>query len=142
MTRRFFNHTRLSNHTPWFKSFWTFNTHFFHYCFVLRGVLGVQISLVLLGGVLVSLIEEISIWEGVYFALITSTTVGYGDITPDSVPGQILSVFLALAGTVFFGLLVAVATRAFSVTIKEALEHREQDDARPKSTQGPTADRD
>ena len=51
--------------------------------------------------------------------MITATTVGYGDISPATGLGQCLSVFLALLGTVHFGLVVAVATQAFTVTIKE-----------------------
>jgi hypothetical protein len=113
------NNTK-SKRTPWLKSFNTFNARFFHACFVLRGVLGVQLLLVLAGGLGISFCEEgISAWEGVYFALITSTSVGYGDITPGTVIGQLISVGLALLGTVFFGLVVATATRAVVVTIHE-----------------------
>ena len=53
------------------------------------------------------------------FALITSTSVGYGDITPDTQIGQLISVPLALIGTVFFGLVVATATRAVTLTVQE-----------------------
>ena len=102
-----------------FRSFLTFTSHFIHFCYVLRGMLGMQLLLVLSGGVLFALCENISIGQGVYFSLITATTVGYGDISPETILGQCLSVFIALIGTVHFGLLVAVATQAFTVTIKE-----------------------
>ena len=85
----------------------------------MRGVLGVQLILVLAGGLGVSFCEGLSAWEGIYFALITSTSVGYGDITPDTLIGQLISVALALIGTVFFGLIVATATRAVAVTVQE-----------------------
>ena len=39
-----------SKRTPWLQSFNTFNFRFFHACFVMRGVLGVQLMLVLAGG--------------------------------------------------------------------------------------------
>ena len=108
-----------SKRTPWLKSFKTFNSRFFHACFVLRGVLGVQLILVLAGGLAVSFCEGLSVWEGIYFALITATSVGYGDITPDTLIGQLIGVALALLGTVFFGLVVATATRAVVVTVGE-----------------------
>ena len=108
-----------SKRTPWLQSFNTFNFRFFHACFVMRGVLGVQLMLVLAGGLGVSDCEDISAWEGIYFALITSTSVGYGDITPETLIGQLISVALSLIGTVFFGLVVATATRAVTLTIHE-----------------------
>ena len=101
------------------KSFLAFKTHFFYYCFVLRGLLGMQLIMVLLGGFVFARCEGLDVTQGIYFSLITSTTVGYGDITPETGPGQVVSVLLAILGTILFGLVVAVATQAFSVTIKE-----------------------
>jgi voltage-gated potassium channel len=39
-----------------------------------------------------------SIPDGIYWAIVTMTTVGYGDIVPLTVPGKFLSAFLILAG--------------------------------------------
>lgn len=39
-----------------------------------------------------------SIPEGIYWAIVTMTTVGFGDIVPHSVPGKILSALLILLG--------------------------------------------
>ena len=107
-----------SRRTSWLKNFNTFNSRFFRACFIMRGVLCVQLMLVLAGGLGVSFCEGLSVWEGIYFALITSTSVGSGDITPDTLIGQLISVALALIGTVFFGLIVA--TRAVAVTVQES----------------------
>jgi hypothetical protein len=101
------------------KSIVTFTSHFFHYCFVLRGLLGAHFALVFLCGIGFAWSEEIRFSQGIYFSLITATTVGYGDITPSTGLGQCVSVMLALIGTILFGLLVAVATQAFRVTINE-----------------------
>jgi voltage-gated potassium channel len=103
------------------RSVLTYASHFLRSCHILRGVLGAHFLVVVLGGVTFSLCERIRITEGIYFALITATTVGYGDITPKTGIGQCISVLLALVGTVFFGLVVAVATRAFTVTVREYL---------------------
>jgi hypothetical protein len=108
-----------SQRNHWLKSFRIFVAHFLHICFVLRGVLGVQLILVLCGGLAVSLCEGISAWKGIYFAIITSTSVGYGDIAPITVMGQCISVALAIIGIIFFGLVVGAATRAVEVTIRD-----------------------
>jgi hypothetical protein len=108
-------------HVNWLKSFATYASHFFHYCYVLRGLLGTHLVLVLLGGTGFAFQESIPVSQGIYFSLITATTVGYGDIQPKTGIGQCISVYLALLGTILFGLLVATATRAFKVTIDEYL---------------------
>ena len=113
---------RRTDSVTGFKSFLIFTSHFFHYCFVLRWLLGMQFILVFLGGVAFARYEKLPIMQGVYFSLITSTTVGYGDITPETGTGQFVSVLLAIMGTILFGLIVAVATQAFTVTIKEYKE--------------------
>jgi voltage-gated potassium channel len=110
--------SKTSQRTHWLKSYRVFAAHFLHICFVLRGVLGVQLILVLLGGLAISVCEGISAWKGIYFAIITATSVGYGDISPGTVIGQCVSVALALIGTVFFGLVVGAATRAVEVTVR------------------------
>jgi hypothetical protein len=110
---------KKSTHVTSLKSFLTFTRYFLHYCFILRGLLGVQVAIVLLFGIAFARCEDIAIGQGVYFSLITSTTVGFGDVTPKTGVGQCISVFLAFAGTILFGLVVAVATKAFTVTIQE-----------------------
>lgn len=39
-----------------------------------------------------------SIPDGIYWAIVTMTTVGYGDIVPHTIPGKFLSAFLILVG--------------------------------------------
>jgi voltage-gated potassium channel len=104
-----------------FKSFLTFVFHFVHYCHILRGILHALIFLVFSGGLAFARCEGIPYSQGIYFSLITSSTVGFGDITPKTGIGQCISVFLAFTGTIYFGLMVTVATRAFTETIKEYL---------------------
>ena len=111
--------------THWLESFRVFVAHFCHICFVLRGVLGVQLILVLFAGLAFSRCEGISAWEGVYFAIITATSVGYGDIAPETLIGQLISVALALIGAVLFGLVIAAATRAVEVTVRHYLGAQE-----------------
>ncbi len=103
------------------RSFWTFVRRFLYYCYVLRALLGAQFAILILLGVAFGRWEGIPIAQGIYFSFITSTTVGYGDITPKTGMGQCISVVMAFSGEILFGLIVAVATQAFTVTIKEYL---------------------
>ena len=44
-------------------------------------------------------------WDGVWWAVVTVTTVGYGDIYPESVPGRLIAIVLMLAGIGFLAVL-------------------------------------
>ena len=58
------------------KAFATFTAYFLHYCFVLGGILGALLAIVLLLGVAFAYCEGLPILQGIYFSAITSTTVG------------------------------------------------------------------
>jgi len=57
-----------------------------------------------------------SIPRGVYWAIVTLTTVGYGDITPITVPGQILASMVMILGYA----IIAVPTGIVTAEIVEA----------------------
>jgi voltage-gated potassium channel len=48
-----------------------------------------------------------TIFEGIYWAVITAGTVGYGDFVPHTIAGRILSIFLVLLGGAFLAFLTA-----------------------------------
>jgi voltage-gated potassium channel len=51
-------------------------------------------------------------WDGIWWAVVTVTTVGYGDLYPHSVPGRLIAMGLMLVGIGFISVLTAtVATR-------------------------------
>jgi hypothetical protein len=58
-----------------------------------------------------SLLSETGLGQGLYFSVITFTTLGYGDITPISTAGQLLVVIEVLLGYAMLGLLVAILSR-------------------------------
>jgi voltage-gated potassium channel len=65
--------------------------------------LGAVLTLVIIAGSLMYLIEGpehgfTSIPRGIYWAIVTLTTVGYGDITPQTVIGQTLSSIIMILG--------------------------------------------
>ena len=69
-------------------------------------------------GVLVGFLESWKRFDSIYWAFVTATTVGYGDIRPLKPLSRVLSVLIALIGLTFTGILVALAidaaSRAFS----------------------------
>jgi voltage-gated potassium channel len=71
-------------------------------------------------GTLMYLIEDgkagfTSIPRSIYWAIVTVTTVGYGDITPASVPGQIISCLMMILGYSILAVPTIFASAARSV---------------------------
>ena len=112
-----------------FSHFLRYAQLYWQYLLRIRLTLAFLVLLVLLGGVVVSWVEAISLGDGIYFACITGLTVGYGDIAPQTVLGRVVSVLIALVGVIFVGLTVAVATRALADTSKEAHHAAEREQA-------------
>ena len=64
-----------------------------------------------------------SIPRSIYWAIVTVTTVGYGDIAPQTALGQFLSAILMLTGYA----IIAVPTGIVSADIVQAASHPEED---------------
>jgi voltage-gated potassium channel Kch len=68
------------------------------------------------GGVLIRLLdhgEYSDIWVGMWWALQTVTTVGYGDVTPKNPSGRIIAAFVMLQGIAFLAVTTAAITSTF-----------------------------
>lgn len=68
------------------------------------------------GGVLIWLLdhkEYPNVWLGLWWALQTVTTVGYGDVTPTSVSGRLVGALVMLEGTAIVAIMTAAITSAF-----------------------------
>jgi voltage-gated potassium channel Kch len=61
--------------------------------------------------------ENWSWFDGIYWACITATTVGYGDIRPTKRSSRIIAVMVAITGLIMTGILVAVAVHAGSMAL-------------------------
>lgn len=68
--------------------------------------------LIVLLGMIVGMRESWGRLDSMYWAFITATTVGYGDIRPSGPVSKILSILIALIGMTFTGILVALAIYA------------------------------
>ena len=80
--------------------------------------------LTLAGGGLLAVLElEGDFWTGVWWAVVTVTTVGYGDIAPATLGGRLLAVLLMLCG---LGLLATLAASISSYFIGSSEEEHIQ----------------
>ena len=84
------------------------------------------LAIVLIMGTLMYLVEGEengfdSIPRSVYWAIVTLTTVGYGDITPHTVAGRFLACFIMIMG---YGI-IAVPTGIFAMELREAAKAKD-----------------
>jgi voltage-gated potassium channel len=82
----------------------------------------VAIGTVIVGGAVFASVEEnqgITTWDGVWWAVTTVTTVGYGDIYPHSTSGRIIGITIMLVGIGFVALLTAfIADRFINLSVE------------------------
>jgi len=62
-----------------------------------------------------------TLWDGIWWAVTTTTTVGYGDLYPTTVHGRIIGMVLMFVGIGFLSLLTASIASRF---VKEELRSR------------------
>ena len=111
------------------KAFWILMRHFFP----IWG--GIVILISLLGLIIAGLEEELSFSSGLYFAWVTGTTVGYGDITPTVGMTRFLAVFVAIIGIMFTGIVVAIAISAAKIAVESSISIQEFEQAVKERTQ-------
>jgi voltage-gated potassium channel len=54
-----------------------------------------------------------NVWLGMWWAIQTVTTVGYGDVVPGSTAGKVIATFLMLGGLSLFAVVTGAITSAF-----------------------------
>jgi voltage-gated potassium channel len=96
------------------------------------GVIVFTTAVIVVGaGVLISLIDSTeypNIWIGMWWALQTVTTVGYGDVAPTHVTGRLVGAVVMLEGIAFVAIITAVITSSFvarATRQKEAAQAKE-----------------
>ena len=68
------------------------------------------------GGILIRVLDHAeypTIWAGMWWAIQTVTTVGYGDVAPKHPAGRIVAVFVMLEGIAFLAIVTAAITSTF-----------------------------
>jgi len=95
-------------------------SRFLHEPVSVRGAVGVIVAvtvlIVVFGGVLMRLLNEeefSNVWLGMWWALQTVTTVGYGDVTPTDPAGRVVAAFVMLEGIALLSIVTAAITSIF-----------------------------
>lgn len=83
------------------------DTNGFKYILLLSGIM------IVAGGFLISFAEGMTISDGIWWAFVTSTTVGYGDISPGTTFGRIIACALMICGIGLIGSLTSTITSFF-----------------------------
>jgi hypothetical protein len=85
-----------------------------------RGLMFFTLSMIGLASVTFWLLEGWTLLDAVFFSVVTISTVGYGELVPQTVPGKIFAMLYILVG---LGVFVAAAS-----AVAEALMRRQQQD--------------
>ena len=71
-----------------------------------------------------------SFFDAFYWSLITISTVGYGDISPVTDQGRVLTMFLILSGIAFISFTTSIIASAFTEKLQEMKINRIENEAR------------
>ncbi len=64
--------------------------------------------------------------ESFYWTITTLTTVGYGDITPTTIPARLYTMVVMMGGVAFYGLVIGNITRIFAESARYKEQTREK----------------
>lgn len=95
-----------------------------------RIIASVTVSVSILSGVLIHFTDKKSfpnIGDGLWWAIQTVTTVGYGDLVPTSTAGRLIAAFVMVVGIGFLTVITAVITSSFVESARNRLESTSTD---------------
>lgn len=79
-----------------------------------RNALYVSLVLILISATMYSIAENVAFVDSIWWAVVTTTTVGYGDISPHTPLGRIAAILLMFLGIGFIGILTSTITEYFN----------------------------
>lgn len=95
----------------------------------LGATLTVALITMLLSGVIVTRLDPSvgTVWDGMWWAWVTMSTVGYGDVVPQNAAGRLFGALLILFGVVVISMLTASLSAFFIGSDVEKVEHEERE---------------
>ncbi len=67
--------------------------------------------------------EIVTFFDGLYWSLITLTTVGYGDITPQTTEGRVITMILVICGVAVMAFITSIIVSSFNEKMEELREN-------------------
>ncbi len=68
--------------------------------------------------------EIVTFFDAIYWSMITLTTVGYGDITPQTTEGRVITMILVICGLAVLAFITSIIVTAFNEKMVELRENR------------------
>lgn len=88
-----------------------------------RTILSMTIAIILLAALVYMFIEGWGFIDALYFTVMTISTVGYGDITPETNLGKLFTIVYVICG---MGIFVALVTRIANTVLRQSVEEFEE----------------
>lgn len=85
-------------------------------------ILSVLLTLMVVLGIAISLLEGWPLVDGIYFAFVSGLTIGYGDLVPKTLLSRALAICIGFTGILLTGVVAAVGVNALSTALKETRE--------------------
>lgn len=82
---------------------------------------------IITGGIAIHFVEEMTVFDGIWWSFVTATTVGYGDISPATPVGRVIAAILMIVGIGLIGSLTSTITALFFQRHEESSESSTQD---------------
>ncbi|WP_132281273.1 potassium channel family protein [Natranaerovirga hydrolytica] len=79
-----------------------------------------------IGALLIYKLEDMTIVDSFWWSFVTTTTVGYGDISPNTIGGKVLAAILMLVGIGFIGMLTGTIATYFLKDVSETKTYQEE----------------
>lgn len=90
---------------------------------IVRTILSMTIAIILLATLIYMWIEGWGPIDALYFTVMTISTVGYGDITPETSLGKLFTVVYVISG---MGIFVALVTRIANTVLRQSVNELEK----------------
>lgn len=91
-----------------------------------QGILAITVSIVLWASVFYRYVEGWTWLDSIYFSVVTISTVGFGDFSPETSAGKIFTIFYIIIGLGIF--VAAVTTVADAILTQAKKEDQEKKD--------------
>lgn len=120
----------LLNIIPVFK---IFNSIFFRQKILLINVYIFVLIVILISTLVVFSVEGETndkinnLWDALYYVIICVTTIGFGDITPNTDAGRIITIIIALTGITIFTIPSGIIAGTFMLEIQARYKEKKQD---------------